>query len=575
MDDIPKLPKIDKKVDINKYFINFIKDNLVLFFMYFSLLVVYPIQKIVLPKYYGKVIHSLKETDSFVSNTYKLLIVFVVIQILYTLNYKVQGYLIPNFSEYTTKEIFSEILKGFEYNYDNIEVGEILAKVIKIPNVIYKYLDLLRNFLFSQLTIMIGCIIHYMSISTSTALVFVGLVFGVTILQIIAYKVTLNVELRREGEKDHIYQHLQDILNNLISVYVCKQQDSEKELLSDKFKPYIDVFYESLNLNFILRIIFSIFNVVSFILLNYIIYKAYRNKQISQETFISSFIITYSILGLFSESYYAVRSIIDMFSQINDTETYFNRTLSEQNSQQNEHENNNNEFQDGDIEFKNVYFKYPDSDKWALQNVSLKINQGEHVALIGQIGSGKSTVVKMLMKLVPNDMGDVTIGGKKINEIHTQTLRDAVFYIPQKPKLLNRSLYENITYGLDKNTNYEEQIYNKLEEMNLKEVADVFREKMHKPVGSDGTTLSGGQKQIVWLLRALFRNVNILILDEPTAALDPESKQLVLDAIKNIGKDKTVIIISHDPVDITFRKIEFKEGKHKKGLNTIFSFLMD
>ena len=118
-------------------------------------------------------------------------------------------------------------------------------------------------------------------------------------------------------------------------------------------------------------------------------------------------------------------------------------------------------------------------------------------------------------------------------------------------------------------------IYNKLEEMNLKEVADVFREKMHKLVGSDGTTLSGGQKQIVWLLRALFRNVNILILDEPTAALDPESKQLVLDAIKKIGKDKTVIIISHDPVDITFRKIEFKEGKHKKGLNTIFSFLMD
>ena len=113
-----------------------------------------------------------------------------------------------------------------------------------------------------------------------------------------------------------------------------------------------------------------------------------------------------------------------------------------------------------------------------------------------------------------------------------------------------------------------------MDNLNLKETTSTFKEKMHQPVGADGTTLSGGQRQIVWLLRAMFRKVDILILDEPTASLDPESKKAVLNAIKDIGEGKTVIIISHDPVDNDFRKIEFKDGDVKNDHGSIFSFLM-
>ena len=140
---------------------------------------------------------------------------------------------------------------------------------------------------------------------------------------------------------------------------------------------------------------------------------------------------------------------------------------------------------------------------------------------------------------------------------------------------MNRTLYENITYGLPKGHDYEQEIYMKLDDMKLEEVKNVFKEKMHQPVGTDGTTLSGGQKQIVWLLRAIFRRVDILVLDEPTASLDPTSKRLVLEAIKKIGSGKTVIIISHDPVGQDFRKIEFKDGVQKTNFNSLFSFLME
>ena len=176
-------------------------------------------------------------------------------------------------------------------------------------------------------------------------------------------------------------------------------------------------------------------------------------------------------------------------------------------------------FHNGKIEFKNVYYKYKNHEKLALNNVSFHINQGEKVALVGQIGSGKSTIIKLLMKLIPNDMGSISIGGQNINRIDNEILRESIFYIPQKPTLLNRTLYENITYGLPKHKNYETEIYETLNEMKLTDVTQVFKEKMHENVGPDGNTLSGGQRQIVWLLRAMFRKVDILILDEPTQVL--------------------------------------------------------
>ena len=154
-------------------------------------------------------------------------------------------------------------------------------------------------------------------------------------------------------------------------------------------------------------------------------------------------------------------------------------------------------------------------------------------------------------------MGNISINGVSINEISNHQLRKNVFYIPQKPKLFNRTLYENITYGLE-NPPDEADILTILDELNMK---DVFKEKMNKKVGLDGNNLSGGQKQIVWLLRSFYRKSKIIVMDEPTASLDQDNKELLLKTINKLSIGKTLIIISHDPIDYNFRKIEFKDGK--------------
>lgn len=573
----------NQKVNINQYFVDYLMQNKALFGIYCLLLFTYPLHRVVLPKFYGKVISGLSHglNEGFISNAKWLLAIYVLIQILYAVFHKVQGMLIPMFSEFSIQRIFSNLLQNKKLNYENLEVGEILAKIIKVPNIIYKYLDLLRTIIFSQIIVLIATIIHYSTISNAVTYTFIFLVLGVMILQYITYQVTMDVEIKREKEKDSIYQHFQDLLNNLISVVICKHESAEKKYLHEKFKPFIAIFNKSLNLNFILRVIFAIFNVISFVLLNYMLYREYMNKTISKEQFISSFIVTYSILQLFSEANYSIRLVVDMYSQVKDMENYFNEKSDLDQSMQNVKEDQ--AFSKGAITFKDVNYQYEENaefdekNAYALKDVSLHIKENESVAIVGQIGSGKSTLVKLLLKFFEPTSGDIYIDGVNLKTISRDELYDHVFYIPQKPKLLDRTLYENIVYGIDVKEEEKEvnvqKIKDILEKMKLDaNIVEIFMEKMDQRLGNDGVKLSGGQRQMVWIIRAMLRDPAIIVFDEPTSALDKSNKENILGIIRKIGKDRTVIIISHDDVGQGFRKIALKQGGvESANQNALFS----
>lgn len=561
----------EQKVDINTYFWDYLMENKGLFFLYCCLLFTYPLQRVILPKYYGKLISSLNKglDKQCLQNAKILLYIFVFVQIAFALFHKVQGMLVPKFSEFSIQKIFSNLLNNRKLNYENLETGEILAKIIKVPNIIFKYLDLLRSMIFSQMIVMVVTAFHYYSISYTMFFTFIGLLIGIITLQIITYKVTMDVELKREEEKDSIYQHFQDLLNNLISVVICKQEKYEKSYLHEKFKPFIEIFNKSLNLNFIMRLVFALFNVISFSLLNILLYREYQNKHISKEQFVSSFIVTYSILSLFSEANYSVRSVVDMFSQIHDMENYFNAKSDLDDAVKQEKEDK--PFSNGAITFQNVSYQYNENSEfkekyaYALKNINLTIEKNENVAIVGEIGSGKSTLVKLLLKFFePND-GTIILNGVPLQQISRNELYDHIFYIPQKPKLMNRTLYENLFYGFDisimnkeKNVQIAKEM---MRQMKLEEnIIDIFMEKMNQPLGVDGVKLSGGQRQIVWMIRAMLRKPSIIIFDEPTASLDKENKKKIIDLIKIMGKDKTILIISHDETDASFRQIHMKQG---------------
>ena len=197
------------------------------------------------------------------------------------------------------------------------------------------------------------------------------------------------------------------------------------------------------------------------------------------------------------------------------------------------------------LEIKNLSFQYNKNLPKILNNVSLVINKGEKITIKGQTGSGKSTLINIISGLLDPLEGKIIVDGKEINPLNKISWQKNFAVVPQTVFLSDSSILENIAIGYE------------LEEINIekaKQVAkiaqiDSFIEKLPnqylEKVGERGIRLSGGQRQRIGIARALYRDASIIILDEPTNALDKETEKLVMDSISNLGKDTTLIMISH------------------------------
>ena len=223
------------------------------------------------------------------------------------------------------------------------------------------------------------------------------------------------------------------------------------------------------------------------------------------------------------------------------------------------------------IEFKNVSFKYPKANKYSLKNINVEIKPNEKILIMGNIGSGKSTFSKLILKFLNNYQGDILLNGLTNKKINVENLRSQIVYIPQHPNLFNRSLRENLLYGL-KNIGIEE-IFSKLDKVGLSDLKKKFKSELDDSVGKLGSKLSGGQRQIVWLLRNMFYQSKIIILDEPTASLDSITKDKIMLLIKEISMNRTVIIITHDKSILNEgfhnRLIKLKNGEIEKIVRNI------
>ena len=196
----------------------------------------------------------------------------------------------------------------------------------------------------------------------------------------------------------------------------------------------------------------------------------------------------------------------------------------------------------GEVEFKNVSFKYPDADEYVLKNISFKAKKGDTLALIGSTGSGKSTIVNLIMRFYDVTEGEILIDGKNIKEYKLDALYKKIGYVPQRAVMFNGSVKYNISYG-DK----------KVSEKDMKNAARIaqaseFIDKMPKGydanVSSGGTNISGGQKQRLAIARAVAKDPEIFVFDDSFSALDYKTDYTLRKELKKNAKDKTNIIVA-------------------------------
>jgi ABC-type multidrug transport system fused ATPase/permease subunit len=193
------------------------------------------------------------------------------------------------------------------------------------------------------------------------------------------------------------------------------------------------------------------------------------------------------------------------------------------------------------IEYKNVSFKY--TDRYVLKNVDLTIEKGKMIALVGQSGSGKSTMVDLLPRFYDVEEGEILIDGVNIKNMTLYDLRSFMGNVNQEAILFNDTVFNNIAFGVKDAT--EEQVIEAAKIANAHEFIMEMEDGYQTNIGDRGGRLSGGQRQRLSIARAVLKNPAILILDEATSALDTESEKLVQEALERLMRTRTSIVIAH------------------------------
>ena len=197
----------------------------------------------------------------------------------------------------------------------------------------------------------------------------------------------------------------------------------------------------------------------------------------------------------------------------------------------------------GDIEFKNLSFTYPDGDYNVLENVSFKINAGENVGIIGKTGSGKTTIVDLILRVYNVPENSLFIDGKDVNTIPIKTLRDFCAYVPQDNFLFSDTIENNIAFSRD--TSSSEEVVRAAKLSDVHENISEFPAKYATVLGERGVTVSGGQKQRISIARALMKEASILILDDSVSAVDTKTEKVIIDNLRENRRGRTTILIAH------------------------------
>jgi ABC-type multidrug transport system fused ATPase/permease subunit len=219
----------------------------------------------------------------------------------------------------------------------------------------------------------------------------------------------------------------------------------------------------------------------------------------------------------------------------------------------------------GKIELQNVCFGYQ-TGKPVLSNLNLQVHTGENLLIVGESGNGKTTLARLVVRLYDVSAGVILVDGQDIRTVKLMSLRSTICFVPQDPILFNYTLRENILYGNPKAT--QSQLEKAASIAQLDHLLARLPGGWHEPLGPRGYWLSGGERQRIALARAVLRNPRILLLDEPTSAVDSQTEKGIWECLSDYQRGKTVIVISHRPSAIPWmdRAVTIRAGRVSEGI---------
>jgi ATP-binding cassette subfamily B protein len=539
-----------ENISIKDVLLKFLKENISSLIGYLFCSMAIPISTIYLPHLYGKIITRINQKHTIdkeikMQFTY-IFILWILIQILWSVMNIIDSKFIPNLRSHVRKYIVEKVIDAYKEDYSEEELGGVMSEIVRLPDEIEHMFSNIRNHIM-PITLMLISSIGYFTWANP-------LLGGMSILSIGAYlavaifysKKCIPIWGEMNISNKTLHGEINDSFGNLLNIYTANQNNEELLRLDKYEKHFSKQHCNAIRCTGNFRLVLNLSYIFVFCGVNILSFYLFSKEKLALNKVVSILIISLELISKMSGFIGSIDKIMYETSTIQQVQ----ESISLLDSRHTQKYNNLSIPLNGDIEFRNVNLSY--NENKILQNINLLIKKGTTTVLVGEIGSGKTSLLNSLIRLTPFT-GKIMIGDRDIRDCELGHLREHMLYIPQNPRLFNRTIYENISYGNNASKKTVQTI--------LERYAIPF--DINRQVGKFGQSLSGGQRQIVYLLRCLFRVTPIILLDEPTASLDNDTKKYIMDILRDLLVGRTVIIVSHDPLVLEYanRIVKLEKGK--------------
>jgi ABC-type multidrug transport system fused ATPase/permease subunit len=514
----------------------FLKSQKKLTFVYILILFLMPILDIGVPHTIGKLVKALGE-GTFNINFVYLFVGFIFCgQLITTLNDYVEIRLYPALQTFMSEAVVNYIMSRCKTCLQDVYTAKIIAMILNTPRTMYNLMEVWRSVLLPQFIVGLFSVVYFWWYN-----MYLGLILLLILVIYYVYLYTSiiscsDASMVREESLNKVTEVIDDVISNIVAVFNHNMEKKEYNYIKEHFKKYEKISVELFNCTLRKKYIYMPFIILLAIIFMYLGYKLVNTKKLGAGNYVAILIIFMYVFNSIIRVFSGTKDITIRWGIITENLKIFSSLEANKKVSLEPTTLNTPDY----ILFDAVSFKYKNAH--IIENLNLRINKGENVLIVGHIGKGKTTLLKLLMRYKACSSGAIYIDGQSIETIPVNELRTRIGFIPQNPILLNRTLYENITYGSPGTTR--EHVLKLIESTGMQGAFDLTR--LDENVGKLGSKLSGGQKQIVWILRVLLQGAEIILMDEPTSSLDENTKSLVKSIIKYTMKDHTVIIVSHD-----------------------------
>ena len=537
---------------IQVLFYDFVKQNYIIVISFILIIaIIYPIQSVGLSRVYGNlfdIIHKNTKLESIfdIKNIFKnnvpglmvlICLIYIIIGILFLSKHYLESLIIPSYFKYLRELFFNNFIKKYSNDFKDVKIGEILSKLFELNSAILSLFQNTCNYLLSTSFGLISICIYYFILDWKIGLIYLFSVIVVLFLYYLNAHKQINNSVKKFNILYKNNENLTDRLSNLMNIYINNEQNNEiiKFVKDENIlrRQYIKNYWvEKTNITIADFII-----ILSVILLLFISYYGLKNKKLSTVAFISIIITLGSSTEYLFEINSELSNIIYYTGIIKSNETLLNEILTLK-----KRDIIDKHLKSGKIEFKNVSFSY-NNKKYIFKNFNYTINDKQKVAVMGQSGSGKTTIMKLLIDLHDIQEGEILVDNINIKKLDTSYLRSKIVYINQRTTLFNKTVLSNMLYGTNKN---EQNVIDILNKYDLMIVFNKLHNSIHTNSGVNGNNLSLGMQKVTMIIRGVLKDGYIYAFDEPLTSLDAETRKKVIKLLMSELKNKTLIVITHD-----------------------------